>query len=46
MLEAADHPLIELITYSDLIDVEGYIGNFKVTIQKNPRFINEEKCNG
>lgn len=46
MLEVATHPLINLITYSDLIEVEGHIGEFNVKIRKNPRYVNEEKCNG
>lgn len=46
MSEINDHPNIELLTYSDVKKVEGYVGNFDVTIQKNPRFIIEEKCVG
>ncbi len=46
MLEVAEHPLIELITNADLLDVLGYIGNFDVTIRKNPRFVDESKCTG
>ncbi|MHA1129273.1 MAG: 4Fe-4S binding protein [Candidatus Helarchaeota archaeon] len=45
MLEAAEHPLIELITNADLLDVSGHIGNFEVTIRQNPRFVND-RCNG
>ena len=46
MLEVADHPLIELITYADLLEIEGHIGDFNIKIRKNPRYIDEEKCNG
>ncbi|HUX99472.1 MAG TPA: 4Fe-4S binding protein, partial [Candidatus Deferrimicrobium sp.] len=46
MLEVADHPLIELITYADILEIQGFIGNFQVKIRKNPRWINEQKCNG
>jgi len=45
MLEVAEHPLIELITYADLVDANGHIGNFNVTIQRNPRYVND-RCNG
>lgn len=45
MLEVAEHPLIELITNAEVIQVTGHIGNFEVTIQQNPRFVND-KCNG
>ncbi|TXT59088.1 MAG: CoB--CoM heterodisulfide reductase 1 iron-sulfur subunit A [Promethearchaeota archaeon] len=46
MSEVNEHPNIELLTYSEVKKVEGYIGNFKVTIEKKPRFINEEECVG
>jgi heterodisulfide reductase subunit A len=44
MVEVAQHPNIELITYADVLDVEGHVGNFKVKIRKNPRYIDERKC--
>lgn len=44
MLEAAAHSNIELMTYSEIEKVEGNVGNFKVTIRKKPRFIDESKC--
>ncbi len=46
MLEVATHPLIDLITYADLVDIQGHIGDFTIKIKKRPRYINEEKCNG
>lgn len=46
MTEVKDHPNIELLTYSTVENVEGYIGNFDITIKKNPRFIVEEDCVG
>jgi len=46
MTEVKDHPNIELLTYSDVEKVEGYVGNFEVSIRKNPRFIKEENCVG
>jgi len=46
MLEVAEHPSIELITYTDILEVTGHIGNFNIKIRKNPRFINETKCRG
>ncbi len=46
MTEVKDHPKIELLTYSTVENVEGYIGNFDITIKKNPRFIVEEDCVG
>jgi heterodisulfide reductase subunit A len=46
MGEVKEHPNIELLTYSEVQKVEGYVGNFKVTINKSPRFIIEENCVG
>jgi len=46
MTEVKDHPNIELITYSTIEKVDGYIGNFEVSITKKPRFIKEDVCVG
>ncbi len=46
MSDVGNHPNIELLTYSEITDVGGYVGNFKVTIKKKPRYIIEDKCNG
>ncbi|MFC2008204.1 FAD-dependent oxidoreductase, partial [Chloroflexota bacterium] len=46
MTFAGSHPYIELMTYSEVESVSGYIGNFKVTIRKKPRYVDEAKCNG
>jgi len=45
MSDAGNHPNIELFTYSEIEEVEGYIGNFKVKIKKKPRYTTEQ-CNG
>ncbi len=42
MSEAGRHPNIELITNSEVADIKGYIGNFKVTIHKTPRYVTDE----
>ena len=39
-------PNLELLTYSEIEGVEGYIGNFKVKVRKKPRYVDEEKCTG
>jgi heterodisulfide reductase subunit A len=46
MVDVGRHPNIEIISYADLISVSGYIGNFKVRVRKNPRYVIEEKCTG
>ncbi|TET65567.1 FAD-binding protein [Candidatus Bathyarchaeota archaeon] len=46
MVEIARHPNIELITYGEVEDVRGFVGNYEVTVLKKPRYIDEEKCTG
>lgn len=46
MVDAARHKNIKLYTWSEVIEVKGYIGNFEVTIRKNPRYVREDLCTG
>ena len=46
MVDVANHPNIEILSYAEVKRVEGYIGNFKVTVVKKPRYVIEEECNG
>jgi heterodisulfide reductase subunit A len=46
MVEAARHPNITLMTYSELEKLEGFIGNFKATIRKKARQVDEKLCTG
>ncbi|MEJ2188250.1 MAG: FAD-dependent oxidoreductase, partial [Acidobacteriota bacterium] len=43
-MDAGRHPLIEVISNAEVIGCEGEPGDFKVTVRKNPRFVNEETC--
>ncbi len=45
MVEASRHPNIELMTYSEVLDVSGYVGNYTVRIRKNPTYVDPDKCN-
>lgn len=45
MLEAARTPGINIHTYSEVEDVEGFVGNFKVKIRKKARYVKND-CNG
>ena len=44
MVEVAKHPKIKLMTYSEVQDVSGYVGNFKVKILKKPTYVDPAKC--
>jgi len=46
MVDVANHPRIKLYTYAEIEHVEGYIGNFQVTIRRKARSVIEEKCTG
>jgi len=46
MAAVGSHPNIELMTYSEVEEVSGYVGNFKATIRKKPRYVDSELCNG
>jgi len=46
MMDAGRHPNITLLTYSEVTNVSGYVGNYKVTIKKKPRYVNAELCVG
>ncbi|MEM3699964.1 MAG: hydrogenase iron-sulfur subunit [Candidatus Bathyarchaeia archaeon] len=37
-------PNLNVLTNSRVLKVEGVPGNYKVTIEKKPRYVNEEKC--
>jgi len=46
MSEAGQHENITLLTYSELEEVSGSVGNFKVKIRKKARYVNYDKCTG
>ncbi len=46
MLDAGRHPNIEILTNSELIGLKGQAGNFRATVRKNPRYVNEDLCTG
>ncbi|MDY0300595.1 MAG: CoB--CoM heterodisulfide reductase iron-sulfur subunit A family protein [Trichlorobacter sp.] len=46
MVDVANHPNITMHTYSEIEQVDGYIGNFQVTVRKKARSVDEDKCTG
>jgi len=46
MIECFRHQNIKLLTCSEVKEVTGSAGNFKVKVLKNPRFVEVEKCTG
>jgi heterodisulfide reductase subunit A len=46
MSEAGSHSYIELLAYSEVEEVSGFVGNFKAKIRKKARYVDEDKCTG
>ncbi|CAG0990683.1 heterodisulfide reductase subunit A2 [Anaerolineae bacterium] len=56
MVDVSRHPNIELLTYSEVTDVQGAAGDlstrfasgqsFRVTVKKKPRYVDITKCTG
>ncbi len=46
MVQAGTHPNIELLTWSEVEKVDGYVGNFSVTIRKRARDVDTSLCTG
>jgi len=40
------HENVTLWTYSEVVKVEGYVGNYTVTVRRKPRYIREDVCIG
>jgi heterodisulfide reductase subunit A len=46
MFDVGNHPNITLMTYSEVEQVDGYVGNFTVRVRQRARQIDTEKCTG
>ena len=46
MVDVGNHPNITMLTYTEVEKVDGYVGNFTVTIRKQARYVNTESCTG
>ena len=46
MMDAGRHPNITLLSYSEVEEVSGYVGNFSIKVRKKARYVNEDKCTG
>ncbi len=46
MMDVGRHPNIELLTYSEVVEVQGYVGNFQVRVKRKPRYVHEDLCTG
>jgi heterodisulfide reductase subunit A len=46
MIECLRHPNIEMLTYSEVREITGSVGNFMVKVVRKPRFVDASKCTG
>jgi heterodisulfide reductase subunit A len=46
MVDVANHPNIELLTYSQVEGISGFVGNFDVRVRKKSRYVDVSKCTG
>ena len=46
MVDCAQNEKIHIYSYSEVEDVKGFVGNFKVTIRKKARYVKEDVCTG
>ncbi len=46
LVEVGRHRDIEILSMSSVQSVEGAAGNYHVTLQRAPRYVNESKCTG
>jgi len=45
MVLISKHPRIRLMSFAEVEEVSGYIGNFKIKVRKKARFVDTTKCN-
>jgi heterodisulfide reductase subunit A len=46
MVSVGQHENIEILSFSEVEEVSGYVGDFKVKVRKKARYVREELCTG
>ena len=46
MVDVAQHENIRIFSYSEVVEIGGFVGNFNVMIKKKARYVREELCTG
>ena len=46
MVDCAQNEKIDIMTFSEIESVKGFVGNFKVQIRRKARYVDEKKCTG
>ena len=45
MVDVSRRPNVKLLAYSEVERVDGYVGNFRVTVTRRPHYVDPSKCN-
>lgn len=45
MVDVSRRPNVKLLAYSEVERVDGYVGNFRVTVIRRPQYVDPSKCN-
>jgi heterodisulfide reductase subunit A len=46
MVSVGQHENIELLSWSEVEDIGGYVGNFNIKVRKKARYVEADLCNG
>ena len=46
MVEISRNPKVKILSYSEVEKIDGYVGNFQVTIRQKAHYVDQEKCTG
>ena len=46
MVQVGNHPNITLLTWSEVVNVDGFVGSFDVTVNKKATYVNTDTCTG
>jgi heterodisulfide reductase subunit A2 len=46
MVEVANNPNIKILNYSEVINLDGYVGNFTVTVKQKAHYVIQSQCTG
>jgi heterodisulfide reductase subunit A len=44
MMDVGRHPNVELMSFSEVDSVSGFVGNFHVTVRKKARYVDPDEC--
>ena len=44
MVDVGQHPNITLLSYSEVEEIDGHLGQFKATVRKKARYVDEDAC--